>query len=211
MYTFKDRIEAGKALAAQLTHYKAHHDTIVIGLPRGGLPVANEIAKALHLPLDVFLVRKLGVPWHEELAMGAIAEQDVVILNNDLITELGVRTDEVQTEINKEKKELQRRIHHYRSGKSLSDLHHKHIILVDDGIATGFTVKAALQALKSFKPSRIILAIPVAPPSTINELRPLVDEIQCVLTPENLYSISQWYEYFPQISDEEVCELLQHS
>jgi predicted phosphoribosyltransferase len=208
MRPFENRQEAGRALATQLTRYKAQPNTIILALPRGGVPVAYEIAKTLTLPLDIFLVRKLGVPWHEELAMGAIADNDIVVLNDDLIDELGIRQDEIQAVIDKEKKELHRRNQYYRQGKPLPDLHQKQIILVDDGIATGSTIKAAILALKTFKPSRIILAVPVAPPVTLITLKPIVDEIQCVLTPEHLYSISQWYELFPQTSDAEVCDIL---
>lgn len=211
MYPLKDRQMAGQELATHLTHYKEQPNTIVLALPRGGVPVAYEISQKLHLPLDIFLVRKLGVPGHEELAMGAVADGNVMVLNDELINELQISREEILGISVKEKKELKRRNQLYRKGKPLPDLFHRQIILVDDGIATGSTMKAAIIALKALKPSRIIIAAPVASPHSLAMLEPLVDEIQCVIVPPQLNSIGEWYQHFPQTSDNEVCSILNGS
>lgn len=179
-------------------------------MPRGGVPVAYEIALALRLPMTVFLVRKLGVPRHGELAMGAIAEQGVCILNNPLIEQLGITEEQIQFIKNQEQQELERRIQCYRQGQSLASLYGKTIILVDDGIATGSTLKAAILTLNRLKPEKIVLAVPLASKESLEKLAPLVTEIVCLMTPAPFYSVGQWYESFLQTSDEEVIFLLKN-
>lgn len=207
---FKNRTAAGQILANRLAEY-ANQKPIVLGLPRGGVPVAFEVAKALKAPLDVFVVRKLGVPGHEELAMGAIASGDVRILNKPVIEDLLVSEEAIETETRKEQQEVQRRERLYRGDRPPLDVSNRTVILVDDGIATGSTIKAAIAALKKQKAGRLVVAVPVAPASTIEELKREVDEVICVSTPEFFYAISLWYEEFPQTSDEEVRELLKQA
>ena len=204
---FKDREEAGRILANRLTKY-ADQTPIVLGLPRGGLPVAFEVAKALKAPLDVYVVRKLGVPGHEELAMGAIASGDVRVLNKPVVEDLRISEEAIETETRKEQEELKRRELLYRGKRPPLDVSNRTVVLVDDGIATGSTIKAAIAALKKQKAGRIVVAVPVAPASTIDELKTEVDEVICVSTPEFFHAISLWYDEFPQTSDEEVRELL---
>jgi putative phosphoribosyl transferase len=204
---FKDRAEAGRILANRLTKY-ADQKPIVLGLPRGGVPVAFEVAKALKAPLDVYVVRKLGVPGHEELAMGAIASGDVRVLNKPVVEDLRISEEAIETETRKEQEELKRRELLYRGKRPPLDVSNRTVVLVDDGIATGSTIKAAIAALKKQKAGRIVVAVPVAPASTIDELKTEVDEVVCVSTPEFFYAISLWYDEFLQTSDEEVRELL---
>lgn len=198
---------AGELLAEKLKPYQNAADVIVLGLPRGGIPVAYEISQKLHAPLDAFLVRKLGVPWHEELAMGAIA-MDRQVLNKEVIASLNISESEIQQVAATEKKELERRNQLYRQGKPVPDLRNKIVILVDDGLATGATMRVAVIAIKKLAPKKIIIAIPVSAADTYNEFKNSVDDIVALLTPENFMAISQWYEYFPQTSDEEVIALL---
>jgi len=207
---FKDREEAGRILANRLTKY-ADQKPIVLGLPRGGVPVAFEVAKALKAPLDVYVVRKLGVPGHEELAMGAIASGDVRVLNKPVVEDLRISEEAIETETRKEQEELKRRELLYRGKRPPLDVSNRTVVLVDDGIATGSTIKAAIAALKKQKAGRIVVAVPVAPASTIDELKTEVDEVICVSTPEFFYAISLWYDEFPQTSDEEVRELLKEA
>ena len=204
---FKDRKEAGRILANRLTKY-ADQKPIVLGLPRGGVPVAFEVAKALKAPLDVYVVRKLGVPGHEELAMGAIASGDVRVLNKPVVEDLRISEEAIETETRKEQEELKRRELLYRGKRPPLDVSNRTVVLVDDGIATGSTIKAAIAALKKQKAGRIVVAVPVAPASTIDELKTEVDEVICDSTPEFFHAISLWYDEFPQTSDEEVRELL---
>ena len=204
---FKDRQEAGLILANKLSNY-ANQNVIVLGLPRGGVPVAFEVAKALEAPLDIYVVRKLGVPGHEELAMGAIASGDVRVLNKLVIEGLLISEEAIEAETRKEREELKRREFLYRGDRPPLDVSNRTVILVDDGIATGSTIKAAIAALKKQKAGRIVVAVPVAPASTIEELKRDVDEVICVSSPEFFYAISLWYDEFPQTSDEEVRELL---
>ena len=203
---FKDRVDAGQILANKLSKY-ADQKPVVLGLPRGGVPVAFEVAKALKAPMDVYIVRKLGVPGHEELAMGAIATGDVCVLNEAVIEALQISDTEIETETRKEKEELKRREHLYRGGRPPFDVTSRTVLLIDDGIATGSTIKEAIAALKKQKAGRIIIGVPVAPPSTIEELRKEVDEVVCVSTPEFFIAISLWYDEFPQTTDDEVREL----
>ena len=204
---FKDREEAGRILANRLTKY-ADQKPIVLGLPRGGVPVAFEVAKALKAPLDVFVVRKLGTPGQEELAMGAIASGGVRVLNTPVIEALGISEDEIETETRKERAEAERRERLYRGNRPPLNVEERTVILVDDGIATGSTIKAGIAALKQLKVGRIVVAVPVAPTSTIEELKMEADEVVCVSTPEPFFAIGLWYEEFPQTTDEEVRELL---
>jgi putative phosphoribosyl transferase len=204
---FKDRKEAGQILASRLSKY-ADQKPIVLGLPRGGVPVAFEVATALHAPLDVFVVRKLGVPGQEELAMGAIASGGVRVLNQPVIESLQISDEAIEAEVLKEQQELERREKLYRGERPELNVRERTVILVDDGIATGSTIKAAIGALKKQKAGRIVAAVPVAPASTIDELRAEVDEVVCVSTPEMFYAISIWYDEFPQTTDEQVRELL---
>lgn len=207
---FKDRKEAGQILAYRLSHY-AGQNVLVLGLPRGGVPVAFEVAKALRAPLDVYVVRKLGVPGQEELAMGAIASGDVRVLNQPVVEALRISDAAIEAETRKEKKELERRELLYRGQRSPLNVTNRTVILVDDGIATGSTIKAAIEALKKEKAGRIVVAVPVAPVGSIEELKTEVDEVVCISTPQFFYAISLWYDDFPQTSDEQVRELLKEA
>ena len=208
---FRDRTEAGRLLAAQLAHYADCPNTLVLGLPRGGIPVAYQIAKAINAPLDVWLVRKLGVPGQEELAMGAIASGSVMVLNNEIIQSLGISRKVIHQVAVAEKQELERRDRAYRGDRLPPDIPGHTIILVDDGIATSSTLRAAIAALQQQQPKRIVVASPVAPPSVCDALRTVVDEVVCLSTPEPLSSIGMWYKDFSQTTDEEVRELLKQS
>lgn len=208
MKRFVDRHEAGKLLAEELKNYTKNQNVIILALPRGGVPVAYEIATALSVPLDIFVVRKLGVPGHEELAMGAIATGDVTVFNNDILHTMAISQNSIESVIGMEKKELARREKAYRGNRPPLTLSGKIIILVDDGIATGATMRAAIKALRQQHPSNIIVAVPVAARETYDEIKTWVDKMICLLKPENFYAVGVWYENFPQTSDEEVFELL---
>lgn len=208
MDKFIDRQEAGIILTKHLKNYAHQSNVIILALPRGGVPVAYEIAKALSLPLDVFIVRKLGVPGHEELAMGAIASGDTVIFNESMMKQMNLEESLIEGVLRAEKKELLRRERLYRRNRPAIDPTGKTIILVDDGIATGSTMLAAIQALRKHKPESIVVAVPVSPQSTYKGMKALVDKIICPLTPINFYSVGLWYENFTQTSDDEVIELL---
>ncbi len=208
---FRDRKEAGKLLAAQLAAYANQQDLIVLALPRGGVPVGFEIAQALHAPLDVIVVRKLGVPGQEELAMGAIATSGIRILNKDVVQFLNI-PDEVIDEITaQELQELERREHLFRGERPAYDVCGRTVILVDDGIATGATMHAAVAAIKQRQPTRIIIAVPTAAPSTCDEFAAEVDELVCVIRPEPFIAVGYWYRQFSQTSDEEVRSLLEQA
>lgn len=204
----KDRAEAGRLLAEKLTAYADREDVIVLGLPRGGVPVAFEIARKLRLPLDVFIVRKLGVPWQEELAMGAIASGGVRVLNDEVVKAYRISDDDIASVEAKEKLELERRERAYRGDRPALDVRGRTVLLVDNGIATGTTIRAGLAALRKLKPARIVVAVAVAPQSTYQELKAEADEVICLLAPEIFYAISLWYERFAQTTDDEVRELL---
>jgi putative phosphoribosyl transferase len=205
---FHNRTEAGKLLAEQLMTYANSNDVLVLALPRGGVPVAFEVASALHAPLDVIIVRKLGVPWQEELAMGAIATGGVRILNNDVVQFLDIPDEVINKIAAQEQQELERRERLYRGERSVYDIHGRTVILVDDGIATGATMHAAVVALKQRQPTRIIIAVPTAAPSTCDEFAAEVDELVCVIRPEPFIAVGYWYREFAQTSDEEVRSLL---
>src|SRR5436305_7598261 len=205
---YRDRIDAGKQLAARLTDYADRDDVLVLALPRGGVPVAYEVAQALRAPLDIFLVRKLGVPGHEELAMGAIATGGVRVLNDDVVDYLGIPGEVIDAVAADELRELERREHAYRGDRPEPDVRGKTIILVDDGLATGSTMRAAASALRRQDPARIVVAVPVSAPQTCNEYRMGVDEIICAITPEPFHAVGMWYADFSQTTDEEVRDLL---
>lgn len=205
---FPDRHEAGKLLAKRLTNYANCNDLLVLGLPRGGVPVAYEIAKQLNAPLDICLVRKIGVPDHEELAMGAIASGGIRVLNYDVLNSLGIDHQIVDEVTAKELRELQRRDRVYRGERALPEVKNRTVILVDDGIATGSTMRAAIAILQPQQPQRLVVAVPVAPPSTCKQLQTEVDEVVCLVMPESLYAIGVWYDDFSQTTDAEVRELL---
>lgn len=206
---FKNRTEAGQKLAALLISYKNQPHTIVLALPRGGLPVGYEIAKALKLPLDVFLARKLGVPGNEELAFGAIAFGDAEVLNEDIISQLGLPQKAINAVRLQERAILQKRNELYRQGKPPPSLKGKNILLVDDGAATGATLKAVLKALYTCSCKSIIIALPVAPSETVKQLSREADQVICAATPEPFFSIGSWYESFPQVENETVTKLLE--
>jgi putative phosphoribosyl transferase len=205
---FHNRTHAGQALAGYLRHYSDHPDVIVLGLPRGGVPVAFEVAQALHAPLDVFLVRKLGVPGREELAMGAIASGGVPNLNREVVDMLQINDPTIQRVAAQEQKELARQEALYRGDRPRPHIQDQTVILIDDGLATGSTMKAAAEALRRQSPARIVVAVPVAASSTCEELEAYVDEMVCATTPSPLYAVGMWYEDFSQTSDREVQQLL---
>ena len=205
---FRDRSDAGRILASRLTHYKGRKDLVVLALPRGGIPVAYEIGKELGVPVDVFVVRKLGVPGQEELAMGAIASGDVRIINYDVVNQFGIDQETIDRVTDKERQELRRREQLYRGDRRPPALAGKSIILVDDGIATGSTMRAAIAAIRQSTPARLIVAVPLAAASTYREISAEVDEIICPETPQSFFAISQWYERFEQTTDGEVRDLL---
>jgi predicted phosphoribosyltransferase len=206
--SFKDRIEAGRLLAAKLADYANRDDVVVLALPRGGLPVGYEVAKALKAPLDVFVVRKLGVPGHEELAMGAIASGDVRVLNQEVVESLGIFQRTIDAVAAEEQKELERRERAYRGGHRRLDIEGRVVLLVDDGIATGSTMRAAAAAVRQKHPKKVVVAVPTAAASTLYDFDSMVDEVVAVMTPEHFYGVGQWYEDFSQTSDEEVRDIL---
>jgi erythromycin esterase-like protein/predicted phosphoribosyltransferase len=205
---FRDRRDAGRALAGLLDGYRGRSDVVVVGLPRGGVPVAYEVATGLGAPLDVFLVRKLGVPGREELAMGAIASGGVVVVNEDVIRGLGITADLIQHAVDREGRELVRRERAYREGRPAVDVTGKTVILVDDGLATGASMRAAIEALRERRPARIVVAVPAAPESTCRELDAMVDEVVCATTPSPFVAVGASYWDFTQTTDEEVRDLL---
>lgn len=205
---FRDRTEAGQQLAAMLDAYAHRSDVLVLGLPRGGVPVAYEVARALAAPLDIIVVRKLGVPYEPELAMGAIALGGIRVLNTDIVAELRIPIEVVEAVTAEQQRELTRRERLYRGDRPQPDIRGRTVILVDDGIATGATIRAAIATVRQQQPARIVVAVPVAAAYTCDELRKEVDEIVCALAPESLYGIGFWYEQFPQLSDDTVRDLL---
>lgn len=208
MAQFINRKDAGQQLARHLGRYIHQTDVLVLGLPRGGIPVGAEIAKLLNAPLDVFLVRKLGVPGQEELAMGAIASGGVRVLNEEVISQIRIPAETIERVTQLERAELQRREEAYRGDRPPLDVRGKTIILVDDGLATGASMYAALLAIREQHPAWIVIAVPVAAPETIHSFQSLVDEMVCVLTPTPFNGVGAWYEDFSQVSDEQVHVLL---
>lgn len=207
---FKNRADAGRQLAAHLGTYAGRTDVIVLALPRGGVPVASEVAKVLDAPLDVFLVRKLGVPSHPELAMGAIAEGGVRVLDQHLIGRLQIPQNLVEQISSRERLELDRRDRLYRGGRPLPSVHNRVVVIVDDGLATGSTMEAAVIALRQLEPARIIVAVPVGARETCERLRRRADEVVCPATPEPFSAVGLWYEDFSQTTDEDVRRFLMH-
>ncbi len=207
-YSFRDRKDAGRLLAERLAEYANRDDVIVLALPRGGVPVGFEVARALHAPLDVFVVRKLGVPGHEELAMGAIASGGVLVLERAVVEQLGIPAYVISEVAACEERELLRREREYRDDRPEPQFRGRTAILVDDGLATGSTMRAAVKALRKRQPAKIVVAVPVAAPSSCAELAAEVDEIVCARTPEDFHAVGEWYREFGQTTDEEVTELL---
>ncbi len=208
---FRDRAEAGRKLAEKLVAYAGRPDVLVLGLPRGGVPVAFEVAQALDAPLDVFLVRKLGVPGHEELAMGAIASGGVRVLNEDVIQKLNPPFRVIQEVAARELQELARRERLYRGDRPALEVRGRTVIVVDDWLATGSTMRAAVAALRRLGPARLIVAVPTAAPATCAELGQEADECICVITPDPFYAVGIWYEDFSQTTDDEVRDLLERA
>jgi putative phosphoribosyl transferase len=205
---FSDRAEAGRELAAALSQYARREGVVVLALPRGGVPVAFEIARELEVPLDVFVVRKLGLPEQPELAMGAIANGGVRVLNDEVVRAAAVSPETIEEVAAREHEELARRERAYRSGRQALRVEGKTVILVDDGLATGSSMRAAVRALREQRPAQIVVAVPVAPPATCEELGGEADEVVCACTPEPFVAIGAWYEHFPQVSDGEIRDLL---
>jgi predicted phosphoribosyltransferase len=205
---FRDRQEAGRVLAEVLRPYAGRDDLLVLALPRGGVPVGFEVARALEAPLDVMLVRKLGVPGHEELAMGAIASGGVRIVSADIVSAFGIPDRVLATVAAAEEEELQRRERVYREARPIPDVSGKTVILVDDGLATGSTMRAAVATLRAMGAGWVVAAVPVAPPETCDALRDVVDQMVCVLTPDPFLAVGAWYEDFSETSDETVRALL---
>jgi putative phosphoribosyl transferase len=208
MQRFRNRAEAGSLLASQLAHFAGRPNVRILALPRGGVPVAFEIARALKLPLDVFVVRKLGVPGQEELAMGAVASGNVRIVQTQVIAALGIPQSVIEAVTAEEIRELARRERAFRGDRPSPEVRGRTIILVDDGLATGSTMRAAVSALRLQRPERVIVAVPVAASETCHELRNEVDQIICLKTPTSFQAVGLWYEHFPQLTDEEVRTLL---
>lgn len=205
---YEDRRHAGIVLADRLEHFKHRQDVVVLALPRGGVPVAHEVARAIDAPLDVFLVRKLGVPGHRELAMGAIASGGVRVLNEDVVAMYRLPPAVIDAVARDEQVELERRERTYRDGRTPVEVRGRIVLLIDDGLATGSTMKAAVEAVRARGPARIVVAVPVGSPATCLEFADVSDEIVCARTPEYFAAVGQWYRDFSQTSDEEVRELL---
>jgi putative phosphoribosyl transferase len=208
---YRDRSQAGRILARKLHAYAGREDVVVLALPRGGVPVGFEVAEALEAPLDVFVVRKLGVPGQEELAMGAIASDGVRVISPDVVRVCGVSDRQIEAVIAAERAELERREASYRGDRPPLDVCGKVIILVDDGLATGSSMRAAIGALRPRSPARIVVAVPVAPRSTTRQFESIADEVVCAVTPEPFYAVGEWYESFAQVGDDEVRELLRRA
>jgi len=212
---FRNRTDAGRQLAEKLAAYANRPDVLILALPRGGVPVGWEVARSLGAPLDVFLVRKLGVPGHEELAMGAVATGGVRVLNDEIVRGLGISEHEIDAVVARELRELSRRDRLYRGDRPPSDVAGRTVILVDDGLATGATMRAAVQALRQQQPGRIVAAVPTASPDTCQVLKAEADDVICeaddvicAITPEPFFAVGHWYDDFTQTTDDEVRELL---
>ena len=208
---FTDRREAGRVLASRLKTYAGRDDVVVLALPRGGVPVAYEVASALGAPLDVFLVRKLGTPGHRELAMGAIASGGVRVLNDDVVRWYGIPESAIESVAREEAAELERRERAYRDGRPAPDLTNRIVMLVDDGLATGSTMRAGAHAVRLHRPSRVVVAVPVGARQTCSEIATVADEVTCARMPEPFSAVGQWYLNFDQTDDDEVRDLLQKS
>jgi predicted phosphoribosyltransferase len=205
---FRDRVDAGRAVASALTHYAGRRDVVVLGLPRGGVPVAAEVAAALGAPIGVFVVRKLGVPGHDELAMGAIAEGGVRVLNRDVVDRLRIDPDDIEAVAEREQAELERRTRAYGGQGAPPDVAGKVVVVVDDGLATGSTMRAAVAAVRALQPARVVVAVPVGAPTTCSALAAEADEVVCVQSPELFRAVGQWYEDFSPTTDDEIRRVL---
>jgi predicted phosphoribosyltransferase len=210
MTRFRDRTEAGRRLAAALRSY-ATENPIVLALPRGGVPVGYEVAHALHAPLDVVVVRKLGVPWHPELGVGAVAEGGFTYLNEDVLRHVGLSQSELDELVRVKQREVEARVSLFRGGRAKPRLRDRTVLLVDDGIATGGTVQVAIRAVRAESPAAIVLAVPVAAPDAVRELGAQVQRVVCLETPPELYAIGVWYDDFAQVPEEEVVRLLERA
>ena len=208
MAFFKDRVDAGRKLAKELPKYANISDVLILALPRGGVPVAFEVAKELNVKMDVFIVRKLGVPGNEELAMGAIASDNIRVLNEDVIRSFQIPQSVIDEVAVNELRELERRERLYRGNRPKPDISGSTVILIDDGLATGATMRAAAAAVKTKNPAKIVIAVPTAASDTCSAFENEVDKTICVATPEPFYGVGAWYEDFSQTTDKEVCELL---
>jgi putative phosphoribosyl transferase len=208
MPSFHDRTDAGRKLAEKLTAYAGRTDVIVLALPRGGVPVAFEVARRLKAPMDILVVRKLGTPGHEELAMGAVASGGVRVLNDEVLASGRISKDAIRSATEREREELERRERTYRGQRTWPDLRDRIVIVVDDGIATGSTMRAAVEALRLQHPAKVIVAVPVAAPDTYHAFQSIADEMVAVMTPDFFRAVGLWYDDFEQTSDEEVRELL---
>ena len=208
---FSDRVEAGRLLGAELAKRKLPANVIVLALPRGGVPVGLEVAKILHAPLDVVVVRKLGVPWQPELAMGAIAGSSEQVLNKELIADLRVSRQEINAVVAKERAEVERREKLYRAGRPAPDLRGRVVLLVDDGLATGSTMLVAARYVRAFKPAKMIIAVPVGSDEACERLKKQADDFLCLATPPSFMAVGEWFRDFRQVSDAEVQRLLEES
>ena len=211
MSPFKDRRDAGRKLAQKLSVYAGKPDILVLALPRGGVPVAYEVALALSAPLDVFIVRKLGLPGREELAMGAVASGGVRVLNGDIVRMLSIPEEVINIVVKRELRELKRREELYRGNRPTPEVRERTILLIDDGLATGASMRAAIAGLRAQDPARIVVAVPTAAPEACEAFQAEVDEIVCAITPEPFYGVGRWYEDFSQVTDEEVRMLLEEA
>ncbi len=209
--SYRDRRHAGAELAARLGHFKGRDDVVVLALPRGGVPVAIEVARVLEAPLDIFLVRKLGVPGHRELAMGAIASGGVRVLNEEVVRWYRIPEAVIDETARAEQAELERRERAYRDGRSPVPIQDRIVLLIDDGLATGSSMRAAVQAVRRQRPARVVVAVPVGAPDTCREFADVADEIVCARAPERFSAVGEWYRDFSQTTDEEVRALLQHA
>jgi predicted phosphoribosyltransferase len=205
---FRDRREAGRVLARALRKHAGRHDVVVLALPRGGVPVAFEVAEAVGAPMDIFLVRKLGTPGHRELAMGAIASGGIRVLNDEVVRWLAISPEQIDRVAREEQRELERRQQAYLEGRALTPLEGRIVILVDDGLATGSTMRAAVQAVRQRNPARVVVAVPVGAPDTCSEMAALADEVVCARMPEPFSAVGQWYVDFDQTTDDEVMDLI---
>jgi len=208
---FRNRSDAGIQLAARLDQYRGRNDVLVLALPRGGVVTGYEVARALNVPLDVLIVRKIGFPGQQELAIGAVSETGTVVLNQSIVSMGGLSKTYIDAEIKAQKEEIARRTAIYRAGADLPRLEGKTVLLVDDGVATGATIKAAIETLKREKPGKLVIALPVGPPETMDVLRTMVDELVCIETPLTFMAVGLHYQDFTQTSDREVVDLLRRS
>jgi predicted phosphoribosyltransferase len=205
---FADRRQAGVALAQQLSNYKGRNDVVVLALPRGGVPVAYEVARALDAPLDIFVVRKLGMPGHREFAIGALASGGVRIMNDEMVHAYGIPTSAIDRVVREETEELERREQLYRADLLPLDLRSRVVLLVDDGLATGATMTAAVKAIRAHQPARVVVAVPVGAPDTCQEMQEVADQVVCARTPQPFSAVGLWYRDFSETSDDEVRALL---